>query len=116
MTVRNRLITLLIISARFCVTGLRAKSAKMSPQKLQDPVLLSPKTINCLRSVDAMRTAGVEEMTVPGNSPDKRFWLQSFGSDMRIAWNVFSDHTGEYRPTFVVNSSEETKIMVTGLK
>ncbi|KKK75696.1 hypothetical protein LCGC14_2871140 [marine sediment metagenome] len=115
MTVWNTLRILLFVSCGFCVGGLQAGVPEMSPQKMQDPVQLNPKTINCLLAVYAMRTPGISEMTVAQIQPaDKRFWLQNVGGDMKVAWNVSAADVGEYRPTFVVNCSEGTEITVTG--
>ena len=115
MTVWNTLRILLIASCGFWVSGLQAEVPEMSPQKMQDPVLLNPKTINCLLAVYAMRTPGIGEMTVAQIQPaDKQFWLQGFGGDMQVAWDVSTIDAGEYRPTFVVKCSEGTEITVTG--
>jgi hypothetical protein len=88
--------------------------SKMTTQKMQDPVILNPRTINCLLAGDAMRTPGIPEREADSNLKAKHYWLEGFGGDMKAAWNLFTDQPGDYRLTLIVDCPLGTEITVIG--
>jgi hypothetical protein len=107
-----------IVVCTACVSlhGGQAAFAKreMTPQKMQDPVVLNPATINCLLAGDAMRTPGIREKPADSKLAAKHYWIEGVTGDMKVAWNVTAAQASDYRVTFIVNCKKGTEITVTG--
>ena len=93
---------------------LKAAEQEMTPQKMQDPLVLNSKTINCLLAGDGMRTPGIHERAADSNLGAKQYWLEGFGGEAKIAWNLLADQAGDYRVTFIVECAKDTEITLTG--
>lgn len=86
----------------------------MTPQKVQDPVVLNPQTINQLLSMDAMQKPGIRQFGPQGKLNAKRFWLVKFTSDKKLEWNVSVAKAGDYFVDFLINSKPGTRIKIAG--
>lgn len=86
----------------------------LTRQKMQDPVVVNPKTITQLFALDAMQTPGILQFGPQGQLNAKRFWLQHFTGNKKLAWNVDVPKAGSYYIDFLLNSKPGTKIMVSG--
>jgi len=88
----------------------------LTRQKVQDPIVLHPKTINQLFAPDAMQTPGIAQFGPQSQLNAKRFWLRKFTSDKKLEWNISVPKPGSYYVDFLINSKPGTQIKLTGPK
>lgn len=103
-----------IYSGLFAQMQTKVDTSGLTPQKMQNPVAINPKTINELMAMDAMQTPGITQFGPQGKLNAKRFWLSHFTNDKRIAWNIDIPKTGNYLIYFQLRSKPGTRIKVTG--
>jgi hypothetical protein len=110
----NKQLLLAAFTTLILANPIFANEPEMSPQKMQDPVALNPKTINCLLAGDGMRTPGTGEMNADSELSAKHYWVKEFRGDAKIAWNLSAAQAGDYRVAFIVDCSKDTEISVIG--
>ncbi|MBC7888259.1 MAG: alpha-L-fucosidase [Ferruginibacter sp.] len=86
----------------------------MTRQKVQDPIVLNPTTINQLLAPDAMQSPGIKQFGPQGKLNAKKFWLMRFTGNKKIAWNITVPKAGTYAVDFLINSKAGTSIKLTG--
>lgn len=88
----------------------------LTRQKVQNPIVIHPKTINQLFAPDAMQTPGIAQFGPQSQLNAKRFWLRKFTSDKKLKWNISVPKAGSYYVDFLINSKPGTQIKVAGPK
>src|SRR3954469_2880594 len=88
----------------------------LTKQKLQNPIVINPKTINQLFALDAMQTPGISQFGPQSQLNAKRFWLTKFTNDKKLAWNISVPKAGTYYIDFLISSKPGATIKVTGAK
>lgn len=85
-------------------------------QKVQDPIVLNPKTINSLFALDAMQSPGIPQFGPQSQLSAKRFWFRRFTSDKKLEWNISVPKAGSYYVEFLINGKPGIAIKITGPK
>ncbi|MBD0287002.1 MAG: hypothetical protein ICV79_16470 [Flavisolibacter sp.] len=106
----------LSVSAQGPSAGTDVLPNGLTKQKMQDPIVVNPKTITQLFALDAMQTPGIAQFGPQGQLNAKRFWLRRFTSDKKLEWNVSVPKVGSYYVDFLINSKPGANIKVTGTK
>jgi hypothetical protein len=88
----------------------------LTRQKMQDPVVVNPKTINQLMAPDAMQTPGIGQFGPQSKLNAKRFWLRRFTAGSKLAWNVSTPKAGAYDVALLISCKAGTNIRVSGPK
>jgi len=103
-----------ILAAQITVSDSSDLVNGMTRQKVQDPIVLNPLTINQLMAPDAMQSPGIRQFGPQSNLNAKRFWLIRFTADKKIAWNIAAPGAGAYYVDFLINCKPGTTIKLSG--
>ena len=122
MIKKSNLLFVLLFYSSLSLLGQNSKNSLdilpngLTRQKVQDPIVLNPKTINQLFAPDAMQTPGIAQFGPQSQLNAKRFWLRKFTSDKKLKWNISVPKAGSYYVDFLINSKPGTQIKVAGHK
>src|ERR1700744_5836026 len=95
--------------------GDRVAADSLTPQKMQDPVVIDEKGITQLSAPDAMQSPDLKQFGPFSNFGAKRFWIDNWSKPSQfIAWHVSALSAGSYEVTFLINTTAGRQITVTG--